>query len=346
MFNSDDYRKYLLLTIPGAKPASGGREINCRCFECPDSEDRSHGHFYISIPQKEDEPSKFYCQKCHCRGWVTHHKLLDWGIYNDAIAIDLITHNRSIELSGTRKFDSREVYRINNDYITMDELSERKLSYINNRLGLKLTYDDLLDKKIVLNLNDLLKRNNVALTRNYNIVNELDQSFIGFISLDNAFCNMRRLVSPGKIFKSIDKRYVNYDIYKKFDNTERYYTIPTNIDMNRDTRIPLHIAEGAFDILSIYYNLRNQENGIYTSVAGSNYKGIVRHFITSMGLPYIELHLYPDNDMSGSVHVMADIAELVAPLGIPMYVHRNASQGQKDFGVSPDKIIEKTDRII
>ena len=51
--NSEVYRNFLLANIPSASKASGGREVTCRCFYCPDSVDKSHGHMYISIPQSD-----------------------------------------------------------------------------------------------------------------------------------------------------------------------------------------------------------------------------------------------------------------------------------------------------
>ena len=347
MLDTTRYREFLLRSIPGAKPASGGKEVNCRCFECPDSKDIKHGHFYISIPQSENKASEFYCQKCHCRGYVTHKKLIQWGIYDDAIAIDLYQHNSKLLSSGnTRKINFRETYQLYNDYINKDDLSAVKLRYINNRIGSNFSYDDLIRLKIVLNLNDVIDRNKLKPTRNINIINDLDQSFIGFISIDNAFINMRKLVQDGKVYKSIDKRYINYSLFDKFDNTERFYTIPNIINMSQNRRIQLHIAEGPFDILSIYYNLRGQSNDIYTSIAGSNYKGIIRHFISLMKLPYIEIHIYPDNDKYGSNYVMQDIKNYVSSLGCPLYIHRNVYIGQKDFGVDINHIDEKITPLI
>lgn len=340
MLDAEDYRQFLLSRIPGSKKASGGKEVVCKCFYCSETS----GHMYISIPNG-DKPSQFYCQKCRSRGWVTHKKLLEWGIYDDKMAIELINHNKMSSKS-SKKFDSREVYTIFNDYIKPDDLSGAKLRYINNRLGLELTYQDLIQNKIVLNINDVISRNGLKLTRNFNIVNDLDQSFIGFISLDNAFCNMRRLVQPGRVYPSVDKRYVNYALYDKIDNTERFYTVPKNIDLSQQRRIQLHIAEGPFDILSIYYNLRGQSDDIYTCISGNNYKGIIRHFITLMRLPYIEIHLYPDNDKFGSNAVMKDIAEYLKPMQIPMFVHRNVKPGQKDFGTSLSNIEERVSKIL
>ena len=360
MIDSKYYGEFLRSHIPTARYASGGKEILCRCFYCPDSADMSSAHFYIEIPQNKNQLSRFYCHKCHTSGFVTHNTLIQWGIYEDSIASFLIDHN-NVALKNSEKRKSsysnynRQVlynpieptpYALYNDYINQDDLSASKLRYINNRLGTNLTYNDIINLKLVLNLNDIVARNNLKPTRDISIMNDIDQNFLGFISLDNSFINMRRLVREGVLYKTVDKRYINYSLYGKVDNTERFYTIPCNIDLSMPRIIPLHIAEGPFDILSIYLNLRNQADGIYTSIAGSNYKGIIRHFITTMRLPYLEIHLYPDNDKYGSNYVMNDIMNYVKPFNFPVYVHRNVYYKEKDFGVSRDRIDEKINRIL
>ena len=103
------------------------------------------------------------------------------------------------KLPQNKKILNTNSYKLRNSNITKCRTSEIKLNYINSRLGLSLNYDELMSKKIVLNLNDLLYSNNInELTRDPNIVRQLDKGFIGFISQDNAFVNMRRLVSENK----------------------------------------------------------------------------------------------------------------------------------------------------
>ena len=345
--NIEKYKKFLLSHIPTAKPASGGTVINCRCMNCPDSRDPRSAHFYISIPQNDNEPSLYYCHKCHCAGIVTYLKLIEWGIYEEDIALELTNHNKKCSLqSVNEKYFNRFVYRIVNTITTIDKTSEIKLNLINKRLGCNFSYEELRKLKIVLNLNDLLRCNNITeLTRDNRIVSELDSNFIGFISIDNAFLNMRRMCDEGKVSKSIDKRYINYKIYDKFDTSERFYTIPTEIDLTRPERVKIHVAEGPFDILSIYKNVRNEEPGIYTSVGGSNYMGIIIYFLFVYKLPYVEFHIYPDNDKYGSNYNMNKIAQILKPLQAPFYVHRNLCNGQKDFGVSKEYISEYIQKI-
>lgn len=341
--NSNLYRDYLLKTIPTASIASGGRVINCRCFYCPDSRNPKSKHMYISIPQTEDEPSLYYCHKCHAAGVVTYKNLINWDIYDESIAMELINHNKKIsKYSNINKYLSKVHYNVKCITTADNEISAIKLKYINDRLGCNFTYEELRNLKIILNLKDLLKDNNIdKLTRDESIIDQLDINFLGFLSIDNAFLNMRRICEEGLVYKSIDKRYINYNIWDKYDTSERFYTIPTKVDLCSPERIKIHIAEGPFDILSIYKNVRKEESGIYSCIAGSNYKGLAMYFIETYKLPYIELHFYPDNDKYGATKNIKKIANYFRPLNIPVYLHRNMCKGEKDFGVSIDKIDEK-----
>ena len=340
--DSTKYRDYLLHAIHSAKLASGGRVINCRCFFCPDSKNPSSKHMYISIPQHKNEPSLYYCHKCHARGVVTYKNLIEWDIYNDDIAMDLIELNKEcIKNKSFSKFIRNTHYAIRISTTRNDKNSEIKLKYINDRLGTNLTYDECRKLKIILNLGDIIKDNNIQeLTRDFNIVDQLDKNFLGFLSIDNAFLNMRRICNEGLVEKSIDKRYINYRLYDKYDTSERFYTVPTIVNLCSQERIKIHIAEGPFDILSIYKNIRCEEPGIYTSIAGSNYKGLVMYFLETFKIPYCEIHIYPDNDYIGSNRNIEKIAVYLKPFKIPLYIHRNMFPNEKDFGVRPEHIQE------
>ena len=335
----EEYTQFLLSAIPSAHTASGGREVKCRCFYCPDSKVLSHSHFYISIPSTKEEPSKYYCQKCGECGIVTHNTLLDWGIWSDDIALKLINHNKHIKISANN--NKLTIYRLANDIISDNNVSQYKLAYINDRLGTNYTYEDLKNLKIVLNLGDIIKRNGISrLTRDVNIVDQLDKNFIGFISIDNAFLNMRRLCDEGLVYKSIDKRYINYNIFGKMDTSQRFYTIPTKVDITKGP-VNIHIAEGPFDILSIYENVRHREPGVYTSIGGANYLGVILYMIEVIKLPWVEVHIYPDNDSVGSNSKMKYVHRVLQGLNIPMYIHRNTYPNEKDFGVRSEHIREQ-----
>lgn len=307
----------------------------------------AHGHFYILIPPEgSTEPSYFYCQKCHTTGIVTSQKLLEWGAYDQAIAIDLTQYNSSVlSLPENRKFRDSEIYNVSNTIASDDKLTDFKLNYINTRLGTALTKLDCSMNKIVLNLGDILKENHIQeLSRDSRIVEALDSDFVGFLSYDNAFINLRNLEIHKNLHASINKRYVNYNIFGKFDNTNRVYVLPVALNLTDPKPIELHMAEGPFDILGIKYNVvKTQYNIIYAAILGSGYKGLIRFILISLKIPNLTIHLYADADIKRGI--ILDLADFLAPYRIPLYLHRNLYIGEKDYGVTPDRIIDGIEKI-
>lgn len=341
----EKYRAFLKRYLPAAKDASGLSEIVCRCQYCPDSRDPTHGHMYISIPQSQDDISWFYCQKCHTTGLVNSRTLIEWGIYDPEIGTGLNGIHREAEARGKTNGFTRKVYPFSN-HISDTRLALRKMEYINQRLGTNITLQQAMADKVVFNLGEILRFNNIQeFTRHPNIIQQLNDQFVGFLSFDNNFVNLRRTCEEGIVYENIDKRYVNYNIHNKRDNTEKFYTSPCQFDMRNPISIPVHIAEGPFDILSIKYNLR-KSSGVYSAITGSAYKGMVKHLINSNKMYYIDLHIYPDNDKSGDIKMIQDLVEFIRPYGIPLSVHRNTFHGEKDFGVPLSKIREVVEKII
>ena len=120
------------------------------------------------------------------------------------------------------------------------------------------------------------------------------------------------------------------------------YVLHSNINLANPQRVQIHIAEGPFDILSIKHNLRmSNDNCIYAAITGSGYKGLAMHLINTFKLFYFDLHVYPDNDDMGSRYMIEELVHLVAPYNATLYEHRNLFPGEKDFGVSLDRINEK-----
>ena len=88
------------------------------------------------------------------------------------------------------------------------------MDYLNSRLGLNLTYSDYANQKVVFNLKDTLLNNHIyKLSRDENIVDQLNDNFVGFLSSDNNYVNLRRICDEGIVYHSIDKRYINYNIH-------------------------------------------------------------------------------------------------------------------------------------
>ena len=344
--DTNAYAEFLLANLRDAKYASGKREIVSRCNDCADIGD--HGHLYISIPQTENEPSLYFCFKCQSSGIVTPYKLMSWNIFNTEWNMELMNHNKGVSSNPLNsKYFITGKFNINNTFVRDGELTNIKLAYINNRLGLNLTVKDAIDNKIVLNINDLLKSNYInTVTRSVNFINELNASFLGFLSFDNGFINLRNINENSWI----KDRYVNYNIMGKYDNSQKFYICPSVVNICDPTPIKVHVAEGPFDILSVKYNLRKDNyQCIYGAATGNTYKNLIRSLIVDEKLMNLEINLYRDNDpnpktFATTTNIINDLIQFLIPYGYPMYVHSNTLY--KDMGVSKDKINEKIDRVL
>ena len=120
--NSSQYRDFLLQSIPGSKPASGGRVVNCRCLFCPDSKNPNSKHMYISIPHSNDEPSLYNCYKCHSSGVVTYKSLIEWDIYDDEIGENMLIYSSYL-------FSSRRYFFLYFNSCTYEQKALYKLCF-------------------------------------------------------------------------------------------------------------------------------------------------------------------------------------------------------------------------
>ena len=83
MIDPNLYREFLLSHIPGAKPASGNKEVVIRCRYCPDSRDMKKAHMYLNIPYNKDDVPYYSIHKKtfadrgksirHCEGMIYFH---------------------------------------------------------------------------------------------------------------------------------------------------------------------------------------------------------------------------------------------------------------------------------
>ena len=152
----------MMMRFPDARRAQGDRWITMRCRYCGDSLNPNSRHMGVKVPQNNEVPF-FNCFKCHTSGPVTLNTLLKWGLDDSDGLVEYGDYLSTVsKLPQNKKILNTNSYKLRNSNITKCRTSEIKLNYINSRLGLSLNYDDLLSKKIVLNLNDLLYSNNIS----------------------------------------------------------------------------------------------------------------------------------------------------------------------------------------
>ena len=340
----DMLRERLHLLFPDAKDASSRREvrINCPMCERDGFPDRGH-HLYISLGYG-DKPPMYNCFKnMNHRGVLTNRFLETFSInpqYMDASFEDYLQYEnkRRSNLSKYRLIRSGKINLI--PFNSINKNNETKLQYINKRLGLNLSIDDCTRDKIIFSLYDLLNYNHIRnYTRAPDVMNYLNNFYLGFISNNNSRVQLRNLVKKKGVLPSVleEKRYINYLVgNQRLENT--HYIIPSTCDIYQ--HIDIHFAEGPFDILSVFYNLRgaNRINNVYIAIGGNSYLSVIKYFLIDLGLIDITFHIYIDNDIDN--RVLKKVKEKLFPLGIEVYVHMNTKEGQKDFGVPKDEIKE------
>lgn len=330
MGDSINFKDFLISAIPNSRKAAGGKEVVCRC-PFPGCTDKS-GHMYISSGS-DDKPPMYNCFKCGKNGKVDSKFLSLFDIYDAEIVKYL---NSKSTTSNSKSTTRIMINKLSYFYVSDNDISHNKLDYINDRLGYDLTFKDLINLKIVLNISDPLLQSNITkYTRANEVMRQLDKYFLGFISADNNYFILRNMVSNGDLLKEIDTRYVNYNISGK-DGFSKHYIIPTQIDLNNNDTVKICMAEGCFDILSVYLNDKDRYRKVYCAAVGKSYKPMIKFFLEKFGLINMEFHIYTDNDVDDN-YLRYQFNSIIN-IGIPIIIHRNMYPGEKDFGVHYTKI--------
>ena len=328
-----------------AKIASGGKEVIVRCPACGDSKDPKHAHLYISVPQRPDEMSLYHCKLCNRKGIVDDLFLRKIGCEDSRVLVDVLKHNEELKKNPKYiKLRTFDIYPLRNNWINPKyEWNKFKLDYINNRIGSAFTYEDILKLKMFLNLYDVLNQNKLDLTRDPRVTDALNQHFIGFISYDNSYSILRKC-DNAELYRTLNKRYINYNLINKFESNKDFYVLPTKINIEDPIGVNIHIAEGVFDVLSIYHNLNgcNQYNNIYISAAGKSYYQALQFILEETGIINYTIHIYPDYDVT-EYELNKLIISRIIILPSNIVIHRNGyanSDGtiEKDYGVPANRI--------
>lgn len=330
-----------------AKIASGGKECIIRCKFCGDSKNNPRdAHMYVGINRKKNNVISYNCFKCNTNGDVGHAFFRTYDIYDADIVQPVIRYNTE---HGSDVFGSANIGRqiqrnlfnptqINSKIPIKDtEEYRRKLSYINRRIGGMLTLRDLDSYKIILNLKDYLDLNSISnYSRDPRIIDQLSFGFIGFLSADSTHITMRRIVPEEKVHESLRERYTNYSITEA---GYQIYCIREGFDPSKPNMIC--IAEGAFDALSIHYNmLYYMPNKVIFASCGKGVSSVLRYLIYKKGVSFFNttVHVFIDNDIKPMD--LQRYRKDLNDIRIPYMIHRNIFEGEKDFGVPGDHIID------
>lgn len=308
------------------------RQIVIRCPFCGDSRKPDSAHFYVKIDMEKEEPVLFNCFLCAESGILTPSVLRSLGIHNLSLSSNMIRYNKQ-----ALKNFNRKVGITDNDFHFKipkpDENDERniwKKKYIESRLGVRFSFDELVDMRTIFSLGQFLRVNHIdRLTLKKDQALTLNSDYVGFLTTRNEFINFRNTVDNG------NKRYIKYNIYQNLDNTRKFYTIPNDIDLLTTKKIKINIAEGVFDIWGIYLHefAREKDNMIYSAVCGSGFISVLKYFIQSGVIGNVDVNIFSDENHQP--YFYKKMIEELSPWVDNFTLYYNTKYS--DYGIPKDK---------
>lgn len=337
-----------LHTLSVCQPNTMRTQWTVRCPFCGDSKDLSHGHLSIQIDLNDDDaPMLYRCFKCEASGILDANLMSELGLVVDDGFKD-----------GIRKATKRasKKSRFTNDRIEsysvitpkMSPLVQVKLDYLNRRLGANFTVEDSISYKLILDLETFIYGNNIdpflvfanrEMDRQKSLwmLQHFNENYIGFLSASNNVITCRYIGQDPRF-----RRYHKIILNPNNKNPASFYMKPGAASLYDERPIKLHISEGIFDILGVYLmNPDPDERTIYAASCGFGPNTIIEYVVRNGLAQDLELHIYCDNDKTDNEvrNLLLRRPEVLAWVRGDIYFHRNQYQGEKDYGVSQDHIV-------
>lgn len=346
--NNTDFKKYIIEEIskmPFYHVSPNGINHTVKCPYCNDDSPR-HGHFCIKVDIDSDEPVLYNCLKCAHGGIMNQSVLSDLGIYlPQNLAAQLRKSNKIFARKNNLTDISVMPFKIPEVCKLMAiSTAQKKIDYINNRLGTHLTITDAPKYNIVISLKDFMSENNITEIEGYKpkYLSYIDENYVGFVSTNKNCIVLRRINDVSYIPGRASHRYIKLVIDRKNIDPNTYYNIPTTFDIMGIEPVNVHISEGPFDMLSIVTNdvFNTYDRNMFFAVCGFGYASAIKNIIRMGICPNINLYIYADNDKSDTElkHMILNKKQGIVNYLDSMTIVRNGFQGEKDFGVPKDRI--------
>lgn len=321
--------------LPVCIPNSSYTQWTVRCPYCGDSRTSSHGHFSIKINTNSDDLCVYRCLKCNEAGILSSTTLNDLGIYmNREFSQSVDALNKP---SGKSDYfrSKPKIYRV--PTIIKKSVTKPKLDYLQSRIGVEFTSEVIQQSKVILSIVDFLAVNKLSIPDHIdpNMINILEENYVGFLSANNNKITFRRITDNSKLL-----RYYKFTVDPYNTSPNNFYSMKNEIDLLYTGPVNIHIAEGTFDITSIYYNLNRDTSQphLFFAACGYNFATILKYLIFTGVNTDMNVFLYSDKDKSDFENLKVLNSRLCKIWVDHAYICRNGYPDEKDFGVPPDRI--------
>ena len=321
---------------------------NIRCPLCGDTQKNyNEGHLYIKIDTETDFGMPFICFKCNESGVINEY-MLDQLLCDDKeLRIGINQLNKKYKNYDKKGINEETVLSF--DFEIPDiERDERKISYVENRLGIHFTQEDCRDIKIITSVYDFLVHNEIKKTAfKKDIMNILQKDYVGFLSNGNSHILFRDVTNSHKY------SWIKYPITKQSQKNKIFYSISKEIDLFADEDITINLSEGVMDALGIAYHFGYKyQNALNIATTNKYYDSMVFRLI-DMGFigSHITVNIWSDNDNdfnknksnNTSTEYYRKILGKYKPVFKEINIYHNIKS--KDYGVRKDDIILKKERL-
>ena len=280
--------KQYLIQNNRAKIVSGGREILKRCHICGDSRDPSDAHMYIGL---KNGAIVYNCFKCPAHGVLKYDDLELLGVEDVSFKQDMQSLNKSADKFSSYDYQVKDLFF---EYKIPEVNGIKKIVYIEDRLGIQLSNDDIKNTKIITSLKDFLLLNDINyVTCKPNFAKLLDRDYVGFLNNNNSYILFRDITNSNKI------SWFKYPITNESKGQRNFYSISSEIDLYTKDKITINLSEGIMDCLSIAHNIYENklDNSLNIAICGKFYVNVIKYLI-GMGFVgnNICMNIYSDND--------------------------------------------------
>lgn len=274
------------------KPVTN-EEYRTRCPFCGDSTTNPNiGKFYILANYETNLPIVYNCFRCGESGVMNEEVLSAFGIDDTTLKSGIVTLIKTSDKVKHHKYMNNTKVEFF-DYKLPKIKRHGKECYVENRLGVSFTDEDLINLKMVTSLKDFLRLNNIKeITCPLGIANMIEDHYVGFLSYGNSYILFRDVTEKEKF------SWIKYPITKESRGNKIFYSISSSVDIYSTEPITINLSEGVLDIISASYNLGyNKHNTLNIACGGKRYDTIL-HYLTSIGLvgDNITLNIFSDND--------------------------------------------------
>ncbi len=282
------------------KPTYSGIEYRTRCPYCGDSDDPTHVHFYLKVNLKNNSGIVGHCFKCDSGGPLDKEMIELLGIDSKDLLDGIEDFNKKADKADRKKLFAEDIQLFFDYKLPDSKFDNEKLKYIENRLGINFTYDDLNNMKAVSSLYEFLDINKIKLNKfDKVLLNTLDKYYVGFLSSGNSYMLLRNITDHTFKYAGHElSNWVKIPLNDESTLCKCFYSISTDVDILTNDTITVNISEGVFDIVSVFYNLGySDSNTMNIAVTGKYYDQILLYLL-SLGIvgSNVIVNIFADND--------------------------------------------------